>query len=59
MIGDAYAPKLIADATFEGHRLAREIEEDRAQFQKPYRREVSAWGTAYIPGGKTEIEYQE
>lgn len=59
VIGDAYAPKLIADATFEGHRLAREIEEERAQFQKPYRREASAWGTAYRPGDKHEIAYQE
>jgi dimethylamine/trimethylamine dehydrogenase len=59
VIGDAYAPKLIADATFEGHRLAREIEEKRAQFPKPYRREVAAWGTPYIPGDKHEIEYQK
>ncbi len=28
VIGDAWAPKLIADATFDGHRIAREIEED-------------------------------
>lgn len=27
VIGDAWAPKLIADATFDGQRLAREIEE--------------------------------
>ena len=59
VIGDAYAPKLIADSTFEGHRLAREIEEKRAQFPKPYRREVAAWGTPYIPGDKHEVEYQK
>ncbi len=59
VIGDAWAPKLIADATFEGHRLAREIEEDDAQHPKPYRREVAVWGAPHMPGGKVEIEYQE
>ena len=58
IIGDAWAPKLIADATFEGHRLAREIEEPNAQFPKPYRREVAVWGTPYLAGGETEIAYQ-
>ncbi len=59
VIGDAYAPKLMADATFEGHRLAREIEEKRAQYPKPYRRECAVWGEAHMPGGKFEIEYQK
>ncbi|MDB5397854.1 MAG: NADH:flavin oxidoreductase/NADH oxidase [Rhodospirillales bacterium] len=58
VIGDAWAPKLIADSTFEGHRLAREIEEPKAQFPKPYRREVSVFGTPYIPGGFTDIRYE-
>jgi dimethylamine/trimethylamine dehydrogenase len=58
VIGDAWAPKLIADATFEGHRLAREIEEKRAQYPKPYRREVATWGAPHMPGGEYEIEYQ-
>jgi dimethylamine/trimethylamine dehydrogenase len=58
IIGDAWAPKLIADSTFEGHRLAREIEEAKAQFPKPYRREVSVFGTPYIPGTPTEIRYE-
>jgi len=31
LIGDAEAPRLIADATFTGQRLAREIEEPKAQ----------------------------
>lgn len=56
--GDAWAPKLIADATFEGHRLAREIEEPRAQYPKPYRREVAVWGTPHMPGGEFELRYQ-
>ena len=59
VIGDAWAPKLIADATFEGHRLAREIEEERAQYPKPYRREVAVWGAPHMPGGDFKIEYQE
>jgi dimethylamine/trimethylamine dehydrogenase len=58
VIGDAWAPKLIADATFEGHRLAREIEEPNPQFPKPYRREVSVWGTPYLAGDATEIRYE-
>ncbi len=59
VIGDAWAPKIIADATFDGQRIAREIEEDNPQLPLPYRRESSVWGTPYQPGGKYEIEYQE
>lgn len=59
IIGDAWAPKLIADATFDGHRIAREIEEKDPQHPKPYRREVAVWGAPHMPGGKFEIEYQQ
>jgi dimethylamine/trimethylamine dehydrogenase len=58
LIGDAEAPRLIADATFSGHRLAREIEEPNAQQPKPYKREVAVWGVAHLPDGKSELEYQ-
>ncbi len=58
LIGDAEAPRLIADATFTGHRLAREIEEANAQFPKAYKRETAVWGTAYQPNGTFEIVYQ-
>jgi dimethylamine/trimethylamine dehydrogenase len=58
LIGDAEAPRLIADATFTGHRLAREIEEPGAQYPKPYRREVAVWGAPHMPGGAIEIVYQ-
>jgi len=58
LIGDAEAPRLIADATFTGHRLAREIEEANAQQPKPYRREVAVWGVSHMPGGNPELEYQ-
>jgi dimethylamine/trimethylamine dehydrogenase len=44
LIGDAEAPRLIADATFTGHRVAREIEEANPQYALPYKREVAFWG---------------
>jgi dimethylamine/trimethylamine dehydrogenase len=58
LIGDAEAPRLIADATFTGHRLAREIEEDNAQYPKPYKREVAIYGVSHMPGGNPKIDYQ-
>lgn len=58
LIGDAEAPRLIADATFTGQRLAREIEEANPQYALPYKREVAVWGAAHMPGGKFEIEYK-
>jgi dimethylamine/trimethylamine dehydrogenase len=57
LIGDAEAPRLIADATFSGHRLAREIEEPNAQLPKPYRREVAKWGVPHLVGGSASIDY--
>jgi dimethylamine/trimethylamine dehydrogenase len=50
VIGDAEAPRIIADATFDGHRLAREIEDEDPQHQKPYKREQKVWGVPYNPG---------
>jgi dimethylamine/trimethylamine dehydrogenase len=58
LIGDAEAPRLIADATFSGHRLAREIEESNAQLPLAYKREVAVWGTPHLPGSRFEIEYK-
>lgn len=58
VIGDAWAPKLIADATFDGHRIAREIEEENPQYPLPYKREVHVFGQAYVPGDNFEIEYK-
>ena len=58
VIGDAWAPKLMADSTFDGHRIAREIECDDPQHPLPYIREVAVWGAPHMPGGKFEIEYQ-
>jgi dimethylamine/trimethylamine dehydrogenase len=58
VIGDAEAPRLIADATFTGQRLAREIEEANAQLPLAYKRETAVWGTTYLPGGNFELEYK-
>ena len=59
LIGDAEAPRLIADATFTGQRVAREIESANAQFALPYKREVAVWGVSHMPGAtNTAIEYQ-
>jgi dimethylamine/trimethylamine dehydrogenase len=58
LIGDAEAPRLIADATFTGHRLAREIEEKNAQQPLAYKREVAVWGVSHMPGGNPELEYK-
>jgi dimethylamine/trimethylamine dehydrogenase len=58
LIGDAEAPRLIADATFSGQRLAREIEEANAQLPLPYKRETAVWGVAHMPGGNFELEYK-
>jgi dimethylamine/trimethylamine dehydrogenase len=58
LIGDAEAPRLIADATFTGHRVAREIEEANPQIALPYKRETIAWGTPHMPGGNFKIEYK-
>ncbi len=38
-IGDCVAPRLIAEAIFDGHRLARELETDDPQVALPYLRE--------------------
>jgi dimethylamine/trimethylamine dehydrogenase len=58
VIGDAEAPRLIADATFTGHRLAREIEEPNAQYPLPYKREVAVFGIERLSGVNPEIEYK-
>jgi dimethylamine/trimethylamine dehydrogenase len=38
-IGDCAAPRLIAEAIFDGHRLAREIDSDDPAVPLPYKRE--------------------
>ncbi len=38
-IGDCVAPRIVAEAAFDGHRLAREIDSDDPATPLPYRRE--------------------
>jgi dimethylamine/trimethylamine dehydrogenase len=38
-IGDGVAPRLLTDAIFDGHRLAREIDSDTASVPLAYLRE--------------------
>ncbi|MGT2490668.1 oxidoreductase [Cupriavidus basilensis] len=59
LIGDAEAPRLIADATFGGQRLAREIEEADAQIPLPYRREVPVWGVPHKKGRHVRDHLQD
>ncbi len=47
--GDCFAPRLIADAIFEGHRIAREFESSNPQFAQPWIRERQVWGHETFP----------
>jgi dimethylamine/trimethylamine dehydrogenase len=38
-IGDCVAPRIIAEAIFDGHRLGREIDSENPAIPLPYRRE--------------------
>jgi dimethylamine/trimethylamine dehydrogenase len=38
-IGDCVAPRIVAEAVFDGHRLAREIDSDDPAMPRPYLRE--------------------
>ncbi len=42
--GDCYAPRFIADAVFEGYRIAVEFESDNPQQPLPFLRERMIWG---------------
>jgi dimethylamine/trimethylamine dehydrogenase len=44
-IGDCVAPRLIADAIFDGHRLGREIDTPDPAVALPYRRERATVGS--------------
>jgi dimethylamine/trimethylamine dehydrogenase len=43
-IGDAVAPRLLSEAVFDGHRLAREIDSPDPATPLPYRRERTELG---------------
>ncbi len=44
-VGDCVAPRLIADAIFDGHRMGREIDSDDPQTPRPFIRERRLSGT--------------
>ncbi len=46
VIGDAAAPRLMPEAIFDGHRLAREIDSPDPRLPLPFIRERRIWGTA-------------
>jgi dimethylamine/trimethylamine dehydrogenase len=48
-IGDCVAPRLIADAIFDGHRLAREIDSPEPAHPLPYLRERPLMGVGVSP----------
>jgi dimethylamine/trimethylamine dehydrogenase len=45
VIGDAHSPRLMPEAVFDGHRLAREIDSPDPRFPLPFIRERRIWGT--------------
>ncbi len=45
-VGDCLAPRLLADAIFDGHRLAREIDAPDPAQPRPFIRERRLWGKA-------------
>ncbi len=47
--GDCYAPRMMADAIFEGHRSAREFESPNPRRALPYIRERMLWGQDTMP----------
>jgi dimethylamine/trimethylamine dehydrogenase len=49
-IGDCVAPRLVADAVFDGHRLGREIDGPHPQIPLPYRRERMLVRSRSLPG---------
>jgi dimethylamine/trimethylamine dehydrogenase len=46
IIGDAAAPRMIVDAVFDGHRLAREIDSSNPAMPLPFIRERRLWGAS-------------
>ena len=49
LAGDAYAPRMLADAIYDGHRMAREFEEPNPRRSKPFLRERMIWGHDISP----------
>lgn len=47
--GDCLAPRILADAIFDGHRIGREIESDNPERPRAIIRERQIWGHDVIP----------
>jgi len=47
--GDCFAPRMLADAIFDGHRIAREFETSNPQYAQPWIRERQIWGGETFP----------
>ena len=47
-VGDCAAPRLLADAIFDGHRLGRELDSPQPARPLAYRRERAVWGQAAL-----------
>jgi dimethylamine/trimethylamine dehydrogenase len=47
-IGDCAAPRLLADAIFDGHRLGRELDSPQPARPLAYRREREVWGRTAV-----------
>jgi dimethylamine/trimethylamine dehydrogenase len=47
--GDSYAPRMIPEVVFDGHRLAREFDSDDPQHPLPFIRERQIWGAETYP----------
>ncbi|MET2830968.1 FAD-dependent oxidoreductase [Mesorhizobium shangrilense] len=47
--GDCYAPRLLPDAMFDGHRIAREFESENPQRPQAMIRERQIWGQETFP----------
>lgn len=56
--GDCYAPGLIAQAVFEGHRIAREFESPNPQRPLPWIRERQVWGHETYPKASDRVTVQ-
>ena len=53
-IGDCAAPRLLADAIFDGHRLGRELDSPEPARPLAYRRERAVWGRAVVAAHQAE-----
>ena len=52
-VGDCLAPRMLPDAVFDGHRLAREFDGPTPEHSRPYIRERQIWGREAMPALQT------